>query len=97
MLLDSPLDPTSRRPAEKCAASVHSPADAAHPDFGAFNADLISRCRECDGRRGFYSDSGPAPRWEVCPDCDGAGSWVRFTELRGGFVVDAPEYAEAAE
>lgn len=60
-----------------------------------------TRCRECDGRRGFYSDSGPAPRWEVCPDCDGAGSWdeepVRFTELRGGFVVDAPEYAEAAE
>jgi hypothetical protein len=35
-------------------------------------------CQECLGRRGFYSDTGPAPRWEVCDYCSGAGS---FEEL----------------
>jgi hypothetical protein len=35
-------------------------------------------CSECEGRRGFYSDTGPAPRWEACDYCDGAGTFGAF-------------------
>lgn len=55
-------------------------------------------CGECSGRGGFYSDNGPAPRWETCDYCEGAGDWddigyiepVRSPVMMGGFTEAVP-------